>query len=162
MLLVRRAIDLINLQVYNLLEYAEEGNVKEMKTTLRLMFCVLLMLAMILEGCNVKPATLESISVGTYAVPGIRDRNGAIVEFGSFAQGAIVRIVPTSSALPDKVYKVDLLEKGKIRGTNTVSWNQPELNVRTNKQVNFPLSKNESSAYANADVSHIFTIDVHE
>jgi len=55
-----------------------------------------------------------------------------------------------------------LYEKGKLRATTRVSWNQPEINVSSKKLVEFPVTKEEFDAYFMEDVSHIFTVKVHE
>jgi hypothetical protein len=72
-----------------------------------------------------------------------------------------VDIVPSSSAIADEYYDVDLYEKGELRETIQISWNQPEINVKKSKTVNFSLTKKEYDAYVNHDVSHIFSIYVH-
>jgi hypothetical protein len=76
--------------------------------------------------------------------------------------GLTVSVTPSSSAVADKKYTVDLFEKGQLRDHGTISWNQPEINVSKVKTLTFPLTKTELSAYSNADVSHIFTAYVHE
>jgi len=74
-----------------------------------------------------------------------------------------VILKPTKSALPNKTYIVDVFEKGELRYQTTVSWNQPEINILRRKIVYFPLSRDEHDAYWYADdVSHIFSVEVHE
>jgi hypothetical protein len=78
-----------------------------------------------------------------------------------------VGLAPTEHAKADARYVVDLYEKGKLRATSHVSWNQSELNVRTTKSVTFPLSAQEDAAYpwpplAGSDLSHVFSVKVHK
>jgi len=72
-----------------------------------------------------------------------------------------VSLTPTSFAQADKLYTVDLYEKGNFRASTTVSWNQLELNVQTDKSVEFPLTKAEGDAYFMHDMSNIFSVKVH-
>ncbi|MBM4432582.1 MAG: hypothetical protein FJ025_01100 [Chloroflexi bacterium] len=74
----------------------------------------------------------------------------------------VVQLKPTSEAIANKAYVVDLYEKGHLRDTTTVSWNQPEINVLLEKTVSFPLTEEEGNAYFMQDVSHIFSVKVHE
>ena len=60
----------------------------------------------------------------------------------------VVEMKPKSSAVAGKDYLVELYEKGKLRATGRVSWNQPELNVQTVKEIYFPLTRDEGEAYA--------------
>lgn len=64
--------------------------------------------------------------------------------------------------IENKAYVVDLYEKGKLRATAKVSWNQPEINVAKMKPVRFQATREESEAYAMEDVSNIFSAKVHE
>ena len=73
-----------------------------------------------------------------------------------------VDLQPTSAALADKIYVVDLYENGSLRASTRVSWNQPEINVFKKKMVYFPLTIEEYRAYQLEDISHIFTVVVHE
>lgn len=73
-----------------------------------------------------------------------------------------VAVVPTSNAVAGTVYKVDLLEKGKLRDTKAVRWNQPEINANKSIVLYFPLSPAEHTAYGGKELSGIFTIDVHQ
>ncbi len=99
------------------------------------------------------PATLEGIEI-VYSV------DTPIP--GTNFKGLIVSIAPTAIALANKEYKVDLIEKRKIRATTTVRWSQLEINAKKIKEVHFPLSDIEFDAYLDQDVSLIFKIDVHE
>ena len=60
----------------------------------------------------------------------------------------VVEIKPKSSAVAGKDYLVELYEKGKLRATGRISWNQPELNVQIVKEIYFPLTREEGEAYA--------------
>lgn len=84
-----------------------------------------------------------------------------------------VQLVPTDKTVANTNYQVDLYEKGKLRSTNGfsmvgltyksgVSWNQAEVNVKTEKSVYFPLSSQEGAAYdCGTDLSNIFSVKVH-
>ena len=95
-------------------------------------------------------ASLKSISVGGYILNGLT------------ATGINAYLIPSKSVLADKVYKADLYEKGKFRDTTTVIWNQPEINIQKVKKVSYPLTKIEINAYILEDISHLFTVKVHE
>jgi hypothetical protein len=77
-----------------------------------------------------------------------------------------VELKPTSLAQANQSYTVELYEKGRLRGSNTVSWNQPELNVRETAWVDFKvLSVEEKNAYSSASESELrkmFSIRVHQ
>ncbi|MFA5399240.1 MAG: hypothetical protein WC169_03395 [Dehalococcoidia bacterium] len=74
-----------------------------------------------------------------------------------------VELKPTSNVVPGKNYVVDLYEKGSFRDTTTVQWNQPEINVLKEKSITFQhLKQDEYNAYQGKDISHIFSINVHE
>jgi len=73
-----------------------------------------------------------------------------------------IELKPTKNAVAQRAYAVDLYEKGSLRGSTTVQWNQPEINVLKEKFVTFPISKQEWDAYHWEDISHIFSVKVHE
>ncbi len=90
-------------------------------------------------------ATVERIWAGTVPSPFI-----------------MVELKPTSSAVAGKKYIVDLYEKGKLRASKTVTFNQPQINVSDMVPVSFPATKAEGDAYMWQDISHIFSVKVHE
>lgn len=74
-----------------------------------------------------------------------------------------VTFKPTSDIKANTPYVVRLYENGKFREEAKISgWNQPELNVKTEKQVYFGLNKQESAAYGFRDLSDIFSVKVFE
>ncbi|MGB8707931.1 MAG: hypothetical protein WCD72_08335 [Dehalococcoidia bacterium] len=73
-----------------------------------------------------------------------------------------VSLKPTNLAIADKEYAVDLYEKRVFREQTTVSWNQPELNVLKEQVVSFHSNQQEYDAYSGQDISHIFSVKVHE
>ncbi len=76
-----------------------------------------------------------------------------------------VSLKPTSDIQANKQYIVDLYEKGKLRNSTHVAWNQPELNIKQPVTVEFPISEDEFNAYFNStssELSHIFSVKVHE
>lgn len=73
-----------------------------------------------------------------------------------------VELKPTQNAKADYLYKVDLYEKGILRNTSTITWNQPEINVQYKKIVTFPVTSQEAEAYRWHKLDDIFSADVHE
>ena len=73
-----------------------------------------------------------------------------------------VELKPTGSASANKVYTVELSEKSRLRDSTTVRWNQPDINVLKAKTVYFSVTRSEFNAYLLEDVSHIFSVKVHE
>jgi hypothetical protein len=82
--------------------------------------------------------------------------------FKAYSYYLYVGLKPTGNAIADKTYVVSLYEKGSLRDGAVVQWNQPELNVLKEKSVHFPLSEQEWDAYFMEDVSHIFSVKIHE
>jgi len=74
----------------------------------------------------------------------------------------MVELKPTSAAIANKTYIVDLYEKGRLRASKAVTFNQPQINVRDMVPVSFPATKAEGDAYMWQDISHIFSVKVHE
>jgi len=81
---------------------------------------------------------------------------------GVISYDLVFELEPTDLAVADKAYEVELYEKGIFRDTKSVSWSQPELNVKKKKWVGFPLSYEETQAYWGEDISHIFSVKVFE
>jgi hypothetical protein len=68
--------------------------------------------------------------------------------FGPEKHYFFVLVEPTN-AEPNKNYRVSLYEKGQLRQNEYISWNQPELNVKTAKYVLFDLiTEDEWKAYS--------------
>lgn len=63
-----------------------------------------------------------------------------------------VQIAPTSKAIADTSYTVDLYENGNLRAQTIVRWTQPELNVGTPQTVKFSISEDEYDAYYEAQM----------
>jgi len=103
-------------------------------------------------------ASVRCISAG-FDAPGCS--NSGVLGHSAI-NGINVSLIPSSSALANTKYEVDLYEKGALRGTATISWNQPEINVHSARQVGFDLSVAEFAAYHGKDISAIFTVTVHE
>ena len=74
----------------------------------------------------------------------------------------VVGLRPTALAKADYQYKVDLFEKGKLRQTNTITWNQMQIDVKRARGVEFDLTPEEWVAYMGRNVSDIFSVSVHE
>jgi hypothetical protein len=81
-----------------------------------------------------------------------------------------VELIPTKDAIANKVYTVDLYEKGRLRASTKVRWNQPQLNVSQMIPVVFQLTQDEMYAYGlnidsnfrQPDLSGIFSAKIHE
>lgn len=67
---------------------------------------------------------------------------------------------PNKFIIAGTVYTIGLYENGKLRATTFVDWNQPEINVQKDKVVAFPSNKQEYSAYFNAGIISVFTVNV--
>jgi len=81
----------------------------------------------------------------------------------SVGMGAIwVSLKPTQNAVANKIYAVDLYEKGKLRDTSTISFTQPEINIQAIEPVLFAASEDEVNTYFMKDVSHIFSVKVYD
>lgn len=74
-----------------------------------------------------------------------------------------VELKPTNNAVAGNNYIVDLYEKGSLRDTTLVQWNQPEINVLQEKSITFQhIRQEEYNAYRGKDISGIFSIKIHE
>jgi hypothetical protein len=81
---------------------------------------------------------------------------------GWVSDSLFVDLKPTIIAVANKTYIVSLYEKGNLRDDTVIQWNQPELNISKVKSVTFPISREEYDAYFGEDISHIFSVKVHE
>ena len=73
-----------------------------------------------------------------------------------------VALIPTDSAIAGQRYWANLHENGRLRESRPVSFNQPEINIHTEKTVYFHATRDEFSAYQGRNISEIFTCDVIE
>ena len=86
-------------------------------------------------------------------------------ELGVEVYRLYVDLTPTSVAQANHTYVVDLYEKGRLRASISVSWTQPQINVREVAEVYFPLSEEEGRVYSAAaqyDFATLFSIKVHD
>lgn len=81
---------------------------------------------------------------------------------GWFTLDLRFELEPTDLVVAGKVYEAKLYEKGSLRSVTSISWSQPQLNVKKVKSVGFPLSYEERRAYFFEDISHIFSVKVCE
>jgi hypothetical protein len=99
-------------------------------------------------------ASVEGMSVQLVAVPWAK-------------VGLCVQLKPINAKV-GVIYTVSLYEKGNFRTSTGITWNQPELNVGTIKQVGFPLTDDELKAYYSASMSNnnwwksIFSVKIQE
>ncbi|PPD58392.1 hypothetical protein JP09_004615 [Dehalogenimonas etheniformans] len=80
--------------------------------------------------------------------------------FVGFTLSLCVEVQPTNQAQANIPYKVQLFEKGNLRATSTVIFNQPQINVGDMVLVYFPLSRDEVNAYNGRDLSNVFSAKV--
>lgn len=71
-----------------------------------------------------------------------------------------VDVKPGSQAIAGKKYTLGLYENSRVRGLAEITWNQPELNVKTVKPVYFRASRQEFDAYFMQDINRLFTVQV--
>ena len=86
---------------------------------------------------------------------------GVLCQYGE----AGVILIP-KNAEANTQYKVELWEGNKLRGTTTISWNQPQIKTQYSKTVCFPLTLEEYRAYSltsgrDRDLRYIFDIKIH-
>lgn len=80
--------------------------------------------------------------------------------FVGFTLSLCVEVQPTNQAQANMPYKVQLFEKGNLRATQTVTFNQPQINVGDMLLVYFPLTRDEVNAYNGRDLSNVFSAKV--
>jgi hypothetical protein len=73
-------------------------------------------------------------------------------------------LTPASLARANTLYTVELYDKTQHIGTQTISWSQDEINVKTIKALYFPVSSAQAKAflYATEDITKTFSIKVHQ
>jgi hypothetical protein len=83
----------------------------------------------------------------------------------SDSNSLVVSVRPTSSVQAGYTYTVDLYERGGLKASGTVVWNQVQANVQQAQSVSFPISSQEADAYAMLTQKQLrksFSIQVHE
>ena len=115
------------------------------------MLAIVIPIAFVLLGC----------ATSTSKIATLNDMWATAMSF-RYSYSLIVDLSPTTAAKPDTTYVVELYEKNKLKGSTTVKWSQPEINVSKSTLVEFPISENEWSAYHWEDVSDIFTVKVYD
>jgi hypothetical protein len=71
-----------------------------------------------------------------------------------------VHLIPSTRAIANEQYTVDLYDEGNFRDSTIVSWNQPEINVSDSAEVKFSLSQTEYNACYGKDVSGVFSVTI--
>jgi hypothetical protein len=131
-------------------------------------FTFLLLVLFSLCGCagqtvTVVPAkitTLKTTSASPNAIATIQSM-GVGYDFTNNGSPILqINLVPTTLAIANREYTVELYDKGNYRASTTVSWNQPEINVGDSAQVKFSVSQTEYSAYYSKDVSTVFSVKI--
>jgi hypothetical protein len=117
-------------------------------------------------GCGILNSNTTSSSVNNTspALSNIAELEGMSV---GMLGGLAVELKPIN-AKANTNYTIDLYEKGNLRASENIIWNQPEINVGTTKMVLFGLTADENSAYLTATMNNskwwkpIFSIKIHE
>ena len=79
-----------------------------------------------------------------------------------------VILTPSDKAEAGKTYSVYLYNKGVLRGSSSVEWNQPQINLRESKEVIFDvLTAEEIDAYScvyppDCDLRDLFSVDLYD
>ena len=127
---------------------------------LLLLMATIIMVSILVSSCSVINSITSKINTGG---------NGGIATVGKLYIDAVwsnnggqidVPITPAKLAVADTTYTVQLFEKGSLRATATVSWNQPQINVATAMIIQFPCSYVEWQAYNGKDLTGTFSVKV--
>jgi hypothetical protein len=125
-----------------------------------LLIATIVIASILVSSCSVLSSITSKINTGG---------NGGIATIGGLYIDAVwsnngghidVPIAPAKLAIADTIYTVQLFEKGSLRATSTVSWNQPQINVATVIIAQFPCSYVEWQAYNGKDLSGTFSAKV--
>jgi len=125
-----------------------------------LLIGIILAVAMLVSSCSIVNSITSKIStggndgiatVGKLYIDAVWSNNGGQID---------ALITPAKLAVAGTTYSVQLYEKGNLRASSTVSWNQPQINVATAMIIQFPCSYIEWQAYNGKDLSGTFSIKV--
>jgi hypothetical protein len=122
---------------------------------------LVVILSLLPTGCGAI-SNLTTIATKNVAVLGDNGIYAFIGAFSGYRYDIDVDLKPTKYAEANKTYVVDLYENGKLRASKNISFTQPEINVGSDKTVAFPATDEEYYAYWGKDISHIFSVKVHE
>jgi ABC-type phosphate/phosphonate transport system permease subunit len=147
--------------------YKARNNTRKILTTVLL---IALTICIFLAFSGVQPLSTWKDNVQTY-ISGFFNKtdtsthNVAVVKdiYASYvlSRAISVLVVPTSYAVANHNYAVELYENGTYRATTYVVWNQPELNVKKEKYVNFPITREEFSAYHMENIKGMFSVKIY-
>ena len=127
---------------------------------LSLLIATIVIASILVSSCSIISSITSKINTGG---------NGGIATIGKLYIDAVwsnnggqidVPITPAKLAVANTTYTVQLYEKGSLRATSTISWNQPQINVATVMIVQFPCSYVEWQAYNGKDLSGTFSVKV--
>ena len=68
----------------------------------------------------------------------------------SLVTGRIHAVLKPINPKANTNYEVDLYEKGNLRQSENITWNEPQINVGTTQMIFFLLSTQEYNAYFNS------------
>jgi hypothetical protein len=116
--------------------------------------------------------SLNIVSCGTTnsaanVIPPALSNIAEIQGMNTVGQSLGVALKPIN-AKTNTTYVVDLYEKGNLRQSENITWNEPQINVGTIQTLDFNLSNDEYSAYSTASINNsnwwksIFSIKVYE
>lgn len=127
-----------------------------MKKASAILLLVALTIVASMTGLGVNVCETNSKQIGTL--------DGIVVDSASNSLGVTVK--PTSAALADRPYVVDLYEAGgHLKAGTTVTWNQTQLNAQQSQPVQFPITSQEVTSYSllsQKQLRETFSIRVHE
>jgi hypothetical protein len=110
-------------------------------------FVSVIVLATILALCSTACLTSNSAGAANLVSITAPDAGGEGWNMG-FDESLVVKLKPNSTTQSNTSYTVDLYEKGKLRATSSVSWSDPDFNMKNAQYVHFPLSDAEFQAYS--------------
>jgi hypothetical protein len=115
----------------------------------RIAVVLLISIAVLATGCSGVTNLLSNNQVAT-----VKDISVSIL--GSLS----VEIQPTDNAVIDRLYVVNLYEKGEERASKYITFNQPQINIHDTVDIEFPLTHDEYESYFMKDVTGIFSVKV--
>lgn len=123
---------------------------------------------MLLSACDTvsnPTSALTSTPVSAPALSNIAEVESVSV---SLVTGGLDAVLKPINAKANTNYEVDLYEKGNLRQSENITWNEPQINVGTTQMIFFGLSTQEYNAYLTASENNsnwwepIFSIKVRE
>jgi hypothetical protein len=112
--------------------------------------------------------SLVFITTSCSVIRSISGNNIATVESIQYqlafsGDGVVVNLKPSSGAVANRSYTVDLYESGRYRATQSISWDSSELQIYTIKPLTYILPDTELEALPGNinDASSVFSVKIH-